>query len=169
MKTPILTGLAAAALALAPASSSAGNLAETAAAANSSGPYAGSFDTLLAAVGAADPAVLAKLSSPGQLTVFAPTDDAFAAAGVDAANVATAFSRADLTKILLYHVANGRQNSKAVTSKKQIRTLAGMSLSVNGAVLTDELGRDSNIIVTDVEADNGVIHAIDSVLLPFQP
>jgi uncharacterized surface protein with fasciclin (FAS1) repeats len=169
MKTPILAALAVAALTVAPASSSAGNLAETAAAANSSGPYAGSFDTLLAAVGAADPAVLEKLTSPGQVTVFAPTDDAFAAAGLDETSVATAFSQADLTKILLYHVAPGRQSASSVTKKKQIRTLAGMFLAVNGAVLTDELGRDSNILVTDVEADNGVIHAIDSVLLPFQP
>jgi uncharacterized surface protein with fasciclin (FAS1) repeats len=169
MKTPILATLVGAALIAVPASSPAANLAETATAANTSGPYAGSFDTLLAAVGAADPAVLERLTSPGQSTVFAPTDDAFAAAGLDPSNVGSAFSQADLTQILLYHVAKGRLSSNAVVNKKKIKTLSGMELAVSGTVITDEVGRNANIIVTDVEADNGVIHAVDSVLLPFQP
>lgn len=169
MKTQILAILAAGAVAGAPTASSAGNLVDTAVAVNSSGPYAGAFDTLVAALGAADPAILEALRGNGQLTVFAPTDDAFAKLNLDPTNVGTALSSENLSTILLYHVANGRQAANAVTNKKQIRTLAKMSFAVDGAVLTDEIGGKSNIVVTDVEADNGIIHAIDSVLLPFQP
>lgn len=135
---------------------------------NTSGPYAGSFDTLIAAVLAADPGVVATLSGNGQRTVFAPTDDAFAELGLDASNIGT-LDKAVLTDILLYHVANGRRDSQSVVDSSRIRMLDGGFVFQSGGVLTDNLGRKTNIIVTDVGAANGVIHAIDRVLLPYDP
>lgn len=141
------------------------SIVDVAVAVNSEGPYAGYFDTLIAAVGAADPAVLKTLTSKGQYTVFAPTDDAFAALGIDPSNVGNLPQDA-LTGILLYHVANGRKMAEDVVASEQIRMLSGGTVAQSGGVLTDAQGRDANIIVPDVEATNGVIHVIDSVLLP---
>jgi uncharacterized surface protein with fasciclin (FAS1) repeats len=132
----------------------------------------GEFSTLIAAVLAADPAVLAKLDGNGQSTVFAPTDAAFALLGLDATNVGTALPQDVLTDILLYHVAPGRRYSPAVIASDRIRTLLrGRDgfLFQDGGVLTDNLGREANIILTDVEAANGIIHVIDAVVLPFAP
>jgi uncharacterized surface protein with fasciclin (FAS1) repeats len=128
----------------------------------------GEFSTLIAAVLAADPAVLATLSGNGQFTVFAPTDAAFAKLGLDADNIGTLDQDA-LTQILLYHVARGRRNSSAVLGSSRIRTLQGGFLFQSGGVLTDSLGRTSNIIGTDVPAANGLIHVIDTVVLPIAP
>ena len=74
--------------------------------------------------------------------------------------------QADLTNILLYHVAKGRRYAEDVVASDQIRMLNGGFVWQSGGVLTDAQGGESTIIVTDVEASNGVIHAIDSVLLP---
>lgn len=128
----------------------------------------GEFSTLIAAVLAADPAVLATLSGNGQFTVFAPTDAAFAKLGLDADNIGN-LDQGFLTQVLLYHVARGRRNSSAVLGSSRIRTLQGGFLFQSGGVLTDNLGRDANIILTDVPAANGLIHAIDTVVLPFAP
>lgn len=144
------------------------NIVDTAIAANSSGPYAGQFDTLIAAVLAADPAVAATLSGKGQFTVFAPTDAAFAKLNLNPGNIA-GLPQAALTQILLYHVARGERLAEDVVDSSRIRMLDRNVVRVNGTVLTDKVGRDSNIIVTDVRASNGVIHAIDTVLLPFLP
>jgi uncharacterized surface protein with fasciclin (FAS1) repeats len=132
-------------------------------------PYEGAFDTLIAAVLAADPVVLETLTSRGQYTVFAPTDDAFAALGLDETNIGTAFPQEKLTEILLYHVARGERLAEDVIESSRIRTMSFDFVMQEGGVLTDNLDRESTIIVTDVEANNGVIHAIDSVLLPFAP
>ena len=146
------------------------NIVQTAIAVNSEGPYAGQFDTLIAAVLAADPVVLETLTRKGKFTVFAPTDDAFAALGLTPANVGTALGQETLTQVLLYHVARGERLAADVTSAKQIRSLQGTFFFPNrSTTITDAVGRQSNIIVTDVLASNGVIHAIDSVLLPFAP
>jgi uncharacterized surface protein with fasciclin (FAS1) repeats len=139
------------------------SLVDVAIAVNTSGPYAGSFDTLIAGVLAADPAVLKTLTSKGQYTVFAPTDDAFAKLGLNETNIGTV---PGLTNILLYHVAHGRRYAADVIASDQIRMLNGGFVFQSGGVLTDAQGRTSNIIVTDVPATNGVIHAIDNVLLP---
>jgi uncharacterized surface protein with fasciclin (FAS1) repeats len=141
------------------------NIVQTAIAINTE---TGEFSTLIAAVVAADPAVLKTLSGRGQFTVFAPTDAAFAKLGLNAGNVAT-LPQAALTRILLYHVARGERLAEDVVDSSRIRMLDRNFVRVNGTVLTDKVGRDSNIIVTDVRASNGVIHAIDSVLLPFVP
>lgn len=135
---------------------------------NSNGPFAGQFDTLIAAVLAADTAVLATLSGNGQFTVFAPTDGAFEALGITPDNV-DELDQAFLTDVLLYHVAHGRRYASDVLASDRIRTLQRGFLFQNGGVLTDNLGRTANIIVTDVEAGNGIIHAIDAVVLPYAP
>ena len=135
---------------------------------NSEGPFAGQFDTLIAAVLAADPAVLATLSGNGQFTVFAPTDDAFAALDITPDNVGE-LDQGFLTDVLLYHVARGRRYSTVILASKRIRTLERGFLFQAGGALTDNLGGVANIIVTDVEAANGVIHAIDAVVLPYAP
>lgn len=144
------------------------SLVDVAIAVNSSGPYAGQFDTLIAAVLAADPAVLATLSGNGQFTVFAPTDDAFAQLGLTTETIG-AVPQDALTQILLYHVVRGKRFAEDVLSSDRLRTLQGSFLEQSNGTLIDTLDRRANIIVTDVAAANGVIHAIDSVVLPFQP
>jgi uncharacterized surface protein with fasciclin (FAS1) repeats len=147
-------------------------IVDVAIAVNSEGPFAGAFDTLIAAVLAADPAVLATLLGNGQHTVFAPTDDAFADLDLYPDNIGDLPQEA-LTQILLYHVAPGRRYAADVIASERIRTLYGRGqmglLDQYDGVLTDNLGREANIIVTDVEAANGIIHAIDAVVLPFAP
>jgi uncharacterized surface protein with fasciclin (FAS1) repeats len=136
---------------------------------NSDGPYKGQFDTLIAAVLSAESIVLDTLSGNGQFTVFAPTDDAFAVLGLDETNIGTALRQDVLTDILLYHVAHGRRNSEDILDSRRIRTLYGEFLFQNSGVLTDILEREAIIIVPDVQAANGIIHAIDAVVLPFAP
>jgi uncharacterized surface protein with fasciclin (FAS1) repeats len=143
-------------------------IVDVAIAVNSEGPYAGYFDTLIAAVLAADPSVASTLSGNGQFTVFAPTDDAFEAAGITPDNVDT-LNKAFLTDVLLYHVAHGRRYASDVVASDRIRTLYKDFLFQEGGVLTDKLDRSANIIVTDVEAANGIIHVIDAVVLPYAP
>jgi uncharacterized surface protein with fasciclin (FAS1) repeats len=135
---------------------------------NSEGPFAGQFDTLIAAVLAADPAVLETLSGNGQFTVFAPTDDAFATLDITPENVGE-LDQGFLTDVLLYHVARGRRYSSAVLGSTRIRVLYRSFLYQDSGTLMDNLGREANIIVTDVEAANGIIHAIDAVVLPYAP
>jgi uncharacterized surface protein with fasciclin (FAS1) repeats len=122
----------------------------------------GEFSTLIAAVVAAD--LVDALSGNGQLTVFAPTDAAFAKLDLNADNIGEMDPDA-LTGILLYHVAKGRRMAEDVVSSDQIRMLTGqrtmISLMDGGAYINDSM-----IVATDVPADNGVIHVIDTVLLP---
>ena len=145
-------------------------IVDVAIAVNSDGPFAGQFDTLIAAVLAADPIVLDTLSGNGKLTVFAPTDDAFAAIGLDPSNVG-ALPTSFLTQVLVYHVARGERTAAAVVPAERIRMLGGGFLfqEAGSTTLVDNLGRSANIIVTDVKAANGVIHAIDAVVLPAAP
>lgn len=162
-------GLAAPLAAQAKQPTPANNIVDVAIAVNKSGPYAGAFDTLIAAVLAADPAVLKRLTSKRQSTVFAPTDDAFLALGLTPENVGTAVSKEYLTDVLLYHVLNGRRGSADILASTRLRTLQGGILRQAGGVLTDNLGEQSAIIVTDVPASNGVIHAIGAVVRPYRP
>lgn len=144
------------------------SLVDVAIAANTEGPYAGSFDILLAAVGAAEPVVATALSTRGQLTVFAPTDTAFEAllAELNVTAEDLLASTELLTDVLLYHVSNGRQPSNAVLGKRQIRMLKGGFVYQSNGILTDNNGREVGFVVTDIPASNGVIHVIDTVLLP---
>jgi transforming growth factor-beta-induced protein len=122
----------------------------------------GEFSTLIAAVVSAD--LVAALSAVGQRTVFAPTDAAFAELGLDADNIGD-LPAAALKDILLYHVAAGRRYAADVVSSDRIRMANGGFTRIklmDGAAYIN----DSQIVVTDVEASNGVIHIIDAVLLP---
>jgi uncharacterized surface protein with fasciclin (FAS1) repeats len=139
-----------------------GSIVDIAVAASQATP--GEFKTLVAAVLAADPAVVATLSKQRQLTVFAPTDAAFAKLGLDASNIGT-LPKGALTQILLYHVAPGARYAADVVESTRIRTLEGSSLAVSlrgGAAYVD----DAMIVAVDIKASNGVIHVIDSVLMP---
>jgi uncharacterized surface protein with fasciclin (FAS1) repeats len=133
---------------------------------NAEGEFAGAFDTLLAAVLVADPAVLQTLSGFGRNTLFAPTDAAFADIGVTAANVGD-LPQTVLTQILYYHITQGKRPVANVLSKDSLRMYFGGRVQQSEGVLTDNVGREANVIVTDVFAQNGVIHAIDAVILPY--
>jgi len=112
--------------------------------------------------------VAATLTGGGQHTVFAPTDAAFAALGLNSANLCV-LSTDELTKILLYHVARGNRDAGEVTSSDTIRTLLGARLEQANGVLTDQLGRSADIVMPNVPAANGIIHVINAVVLPFAP
>ena len=123
----------------------------------------GRFDTLVAAVTATG---LADALSGGEWTVFAPTDDAFAKLGLNAGNVASTFSKAELTDILLYHALSGEVNSdKALALLGDVPMangkLAGLKYFDGNIYVND----DSKVIIPDVDAANGVIHVVDTVIL----
>ena len=124
------------------------------------------FTILVQAVLAADLAGV--LSGKGQFTVFAPTDAAFAAVLAETGLTAEQLlgNKELLTNILLYHVATGRRYAEDVLASDRIRTLNGGFVFQDSGVLTDANGRTSNIIDTDIEASNGVIHVIETVILP---
>ena len=131
------------------------------------------FTTLLAAVGCADPAVAAALTSGDQYTVFAPSNQAFSDLGLNAGNICGAFSQSNLTKILLYHVEEGRHFSNSVLPKrdgqvKTIDTLLGQTFKVNstGAIKTASGATDPQIVAANISATNGVIHVVNAVLVP---
>ena len=147
---------------------SVGNLVEVAIAVNTDGPYAGQFDTLIAAVLAADPSIAEILTKKGKLTVFAPTDDAFALLGITPATAGD-LDVEFLTQVIAYHVVRDERLAIDVLATNRFRSLQGNFFFQEAGVLTDAVGRTSNIIVTDVMADNGVIHAIDAAVLPFAP
>ncbi len=143
------------------------NLVDAAIAVNSEGDLAGQFDTLLAALTAADAAILEELSSDKDFTVLAPTDDAFAALGITADNVA-GLDPAVLNEVLLYHVVAGKVRSDEVLSTDAVATVQGTSIQQADGVLTDAIGRPANLVAVDGEALNGVVHVVDAVLLPFE-
>ena len=122
----------------------------------------GEFSTLIAAVVAAG--LVDELSADGQRTVFAPTDAAFAAIGLNEDNIGTV-PVDDLTGILLYHVAGGRLTASDVLAEDALTMANGgtAQISVNGGAA---FINDAEIVTTDVEASNGIIHVIDAVLLP---
>ena len=128
----------------------------------------GEFSILIAALQAADPAVIKTLNGNGQFTVFAPTDAAFVSLlgelGLTADQLLS--NKALVTQVLLYHVARGERDSADVLASSRIRTLERGFLYQSGGVLTDANGRTANIIATDIPASNGVIHVIDRVVLP---
>jgi len=123
---------------------------------------AGSFSTLVAAVTAAD--LVETLSGEGPFTVFAPTDDAFAAlpAGVLDALLLPE-NKALLVQILTYHVVSGMVMAADVTDG-DVATVEGQSVTLstmNGVTVNGAM-----VVTADVAASNGVIHAIDAVILP---
>ena len=125
---------------------------------------AGKFNTLLAAAKAAG--LVEALSGDKALTVFAPTDDAFAKLPKD--TVATLLkpeNKDKLKAILLFHVVEGRVYSEDALAAKSATTLQGSKVEItvkDGAAYVN----GAKILATDVDASNGVIHIIDSVILP---
>ncbi|MEG4530194.1 fasciclin domain-containing protein [Microcoleus sp. D2_18a_D3] len=122
---------------------------------------AGSFTTLVAAVQAAG--LVDTLKGAGPFTVFAPTDEAFAK--LPAGTVESLLNDIpQLTKILTYHVVSGKVMAADVVNLTSAKTVEGSELKIdasNGVKIND-----STVTTADVAADNGVIHIIDSVLLP---
>jgi uncharacterized surface protein with fasciclin (FAS1) repeats len=132
--------------------------------------------TLVAAVKAAG--LVETLQSPGPFTVFAPTNEAFAK--LPAGTVDTLLkpeNKDTLTKVLTYHVVAGKMSStdlwkaiKAGRGTATLKTVSGGTLKASAMgkdiVLTDEKGGMSKVTIVDVNQSNGVIHVVDSVLLP---
>jgi uncharacterized surface protein with fasciclin (FAS1) repeats len=125
---------------------------------------AGSFNTLVAAVQAAG--LVDALKGEGPFTVFAPSDEAFAKLPEGTVEALLADPQGDLTSILLYHVVPGKVMAADVSDGLEADTL------LEGKKVTFKLGdmgptiNNAHIVTTDIEASNGVIHVIDSVILP---
>jgi uncharacterized surface protein with fasciclin (FAS1) repeats len=100
----------------------------------------------------------------GQYTVFAPTDDDFETL-LDTLGISTSelLNNPELTDILLYHVTEGRRYAASVVRTPRIEMLNGAAVTVDGTTLNDD---QADIVATDIEASNGVVHVIDGVLLP---
>jgi len=134
------------------------------------------FSTLVAAVGAAD--LVGTLSGEGPFTVFAPTNAAFDK--LPAGTVESLLkpeSKDKLTAVLTYHVVAGKFEAAAVidainanNGKFEVTTVQGgkitLSLVGGNVVLTDANGGTATVVIADVAASNGVIHAIDTVVMP---
>ena len=125
---------------------------------------AGQFKTLAAALTAAG--LVDTLKGPGPFTVFAPTDAAFAklpAGTVE--NLLKPENKAQLTAILTYHVVPGKVMAADVVKLKEAKTVNGkmLQVKVNGS---EVIINDAKVTATDIAASNGVIHVIDSVVLP---
>ena len=128
---------------------------------------AGSFNTLVAALQAAD--LVDLLRTDGPFTVFAPNDDAFAALPEGTVESLLEPDNRDLlVSILTYHVVPGRLLSGDVVAVSSLATANGADLSVN---VTDDgvMINEANVIGLDIEGTNGVIHIIDSVIIPSAP
>jgi uncharacterized surface protein with fasciclin (FAS1) repeats len=121
---------------------------------------AGNFKTLVAAVQAAG--LVDTLKSPGPFTVFAPTDAAFAKIPKATLDALLA-DKAKLTAVLTYHVVPGKVMAKDVKAGK-VKTVQGgeLTITTTGGVKVD----GANVVTTDIAASNGVIHVIDTVVLP---
>jgi len=126
---------------------------------------AGQFNTLAAALKAAD--LIDTLKGKGPFTVFAPTDAAFAKlpAGT-VANLLKPENKANLVQILTYHVVSGKIMSASLAGKKtDAKTVEGRNISIDATMGSVKVN-SATVISADVGADNGVIHVIDTVIIP---
>ncbi len=126
---------------------------------------AGTFTTLVAAVEAAG--LAETLMGPGPYTVFAPTDEAFAklpAGTVE--NLLLPENLEQLRAILLYHVVSGNVMAADVVTLNSATTVNGASVAIAVGDAGVVLNGTTNVVTTDITASNGVIHVIDSVLMP---
>jgi transforming growth factor-beta-induced protein len=125
---------------------------------------AGSFTTLAKALTAAE--LVDTLKGPGPFTVFAPTDDAFAKLPPGTLeNLLKPENKAMLRRVLTYHVVPGKVMATDVVKVSSAKAVSGDTLSVKvsgGAVMLDK----ARVVKTDIGASNGVIHVLDTVLLP---
>jgi len=122
---------------------------------------AGSFKTLVTAIQAAG--LVETLKGEGPFTVFAPTDEAFAKLPAGTLD-ALLKDKAKLQAVLTYHVVSGRVMASDVTKLSSAKTVQGQSLSIDTSKGV-KVGT-ANVVKTDVLASNGVIHVIDTVLIP---
>jgi uncharacterized surface protein with fasciclin (FAS1) repeats len=125
---------------------------------------AGSFNTLVAAVQAAG--LAETLKGEGPFTVFAPTDDAFAklpAGTLD--DLLKPENKDKLAAILTYHVVSGKVMAKDVMTMKEAKTVNGQSVMVSMEADTVMID-NAKVVTADIECSNGVIHVIDTVILP---
>jgi len=159
VRSTAIACIAAAALAAAPVSAAEKDIVDTAVA-------AGSFKTLAAALQAAG--LVETLKGKGPFTVFAPTDEAFAK--LPAGTVESLLkpeNKAKLVAILTYHVVAGDVKAADVVKLNSARTVQGGSVKISatgGTVKVD----NATVVKTDVAASNGVIHVVDTVLMPKQ-
>jgi len=125
---------------------------------------AGDFNTLVKAIKAAE--LVQTLKGEGPYTVFAPTDAAFAKLPEGTLDsLLEPENKAKLAGILTYHVVAGKVMAAAVVTMTEAKTVNGQMLKISttdGKVMVDE----ANVIKTDIECSNGVIHVIDAVVLP---
>ena len=132
------------------------------------------FNTLLAALTAVSeepelPDLVGVLSNDGPFTVFAPTDEAFGDLGLDATNIGTALPLGDLTDILLYHVTAGKKNAFNLLFERDIEMLNGDTAEFNFSLFPFGFFiNDAKVVDANNSASNGIVHVIDSVLLPPQ-
>ena len=125
---------------------------------------AGSFKTLAKALAAAD--LVGTLKGAGPFTVFAPTDEAFAKLPAGTLeNLLKPENKAQLSRILTYHVVSGKVMAADVVKLTSARAVSGdaVSITVMGSGVTVN---SSKVVKTDIPASNGVIHVIDTVLIP---
>ena len=123
---------------------------------------AGTFNTLLAAAEAAG--LVETLSGPGPYTVFAPTDDAFAK--LPAGTVEGLLQdKAALAKILTYHVVAGKVPASEVVTMTSAKTVEGSDVTIKTEGST-VMVNNATVTATDIQASNGIIHVIDTVLMP---
>jgi uncharacterized surface protein with fasciclin (FAS1) repeats len=125
---------------------------------------AGSFTTLAKALTAAD--LVATLKGPGPFTVFAPTDEAFAKLPAGTLeNLLKPENKDKLRRILTYHVVPGQVRATDVVKLKSAKAVSGDAITItvkDGKVQVDA----ANVTKTDIQTSNGVIHVIDTVILP---
>ena len=125
---------------------------------------AGQFNTLAAALKAAD--LVDTLKGPGPFTVFAPTDAAFAK--LPAGTVETLLkpeNKAKLAVILTYHVVPGKVTAEQVTKLSEAKTVEGATVKISsagGKVMVN----DATVVTPDIAGSNGVVHVIDTVIMP---
>ena len=123
---------------------------------------AGTFKTLVAAVTAAG--LVETLKGPGPFTVFAPTDEAFAALGTTVDDLLKPENKDKLIAILTYHVIPGKVMAADLKDGMEAKTVNGETVMIdldNGAMVDD-----AKVVTADIAATNGVIHVIDKVILP---
>lgn len=124
----------------------------------------GRFTTLVAAVQAAG--LAETLSAEGEFTVFAPTDDAFAALPEGTVESLLEEPEGALKDILLYHVAEGAVPAEAVVTLESVTTIQGEPVSIEVVDGEVYLNDSAKVIITDIKASNGIIHVVDAVILP---
>lgn len=158
MKRLLTAGAVALSMSVAAFSARAADIVETAVAADD-------FNTLVAAVQAAG--LVETLQGPGPFTVFAPTDEAFAKLpGGTVDSLLLPENRETLVAILTYHVIPGKVMSGEVAGEKvSVVTVEGSEVHVNGTSGMVFVN-DAQVVSADIETDNGVIHVIDTVIMP---